>query len=268
MKQKNKRISRNKTNSINSNKVENNMGNDGKKGSNTKSSCDFKKLLCIGRRLKKKFMERKNMYEEKKEEKDFMHKVLKNLLRLHPLILSGISVVGMICYFAYFGFELKYFPDLGGSDVAYVGVLLFFILTIISLFIILPCLVYPGYYENKKNKTWMFYFGLSLLPFLALVCMAILNTITISKSLYELLPYSLIVLGFYLVFVFYTEHTEHKTATFFKCIKNIVTFIALSVIIVYLLAINNVSFFNILLGDKLSFSFLIAVVHIITLGFF
>ncbi len=47
------------------------MSNDGKKGSNTKSSCDFKKLLCIGRRLKKKFMESKDVSEERKEEKDF-----------------------------------------------------------------------------------------------------------------------------------------------------------------------------------------------------
>ena len=191
MKQKNKRIPRNKTNSINSNKAENNMGKDGKKGSNTKSSCDFKKLLCIGRRLKKKFMESKNMSEERKEEKDFLHKVLKNLLRLHPLILSGISVVGMICYFVYFGFELRYFPDLGGSDVAYVGVLLFFILTIISLFIILPCLFYPGYYKNKKTKTWMFCFGLSLLPLFILVLTAAFNYINTNKMPFNIMVYSL-----------------------------------------------------------------------------
>ena len=54
----------------------------------------------------------------------------------------------------------------------------------------------------------MFYFGLSLLPFLILVCMAILNTITISKSLYELLPCSLIVLGIYLYIVFVIEQIK------------------------------------------------------------
>ena len=107
----NKQISRNKTNFIKSNKAENKVGNDVKKGSSAKSSCDFKKLLCIGRRLKKKFMEIKNMCEEKKEEKDFMHKVLKNLLDFHPLILSGISLVGMIYYFVYFVVKLEYFPD-------------------------------------------------------------------------------------------------------------------------------------------------------------
>ena len=207
MKQKNKRTSRNKTNSINSNKAESNVGNDGKKGSSTKSSCDFKKLLCIGRRLKNKFMESKNTSEERKEEKDFLHKALGNLLNFHPLILSGISVVGMICYFAYFGFKLRYFPDLSGSDVAYVGVLLFFILTIISLFIILPCLVYPGYYKNKKNKTWMFYFWLSLLPFFTLVLAAALNYINTNKMPFNIMVYSL---GGSIIYLFLVISVDKK----------------------------------------------------------
>ena len=152
MKQKNKRIPRNKTNFINSNKAESNVGNDGKKGSNTKSSCDFKKLLCIGRRLKKKFMERKNMYEEKKEEKDFMHKVLKNLLDFHPLILSGISLVSMICYFVYFGIFIGYFPVLSGSEIFYVGALLFTIVAIFSLFIVSIILLYGWYYVRANNQ--------------------------------------------------------------------------------------------------------------------
>lgn len=92
-----------------------------------------------------------NSFEERSV-KDYFNA----LLKFHPLILSSISLVGMICYFVYFGSKLRYFPDLSGSDVAYVGVLLFFILTIISLFIILPCLVYPGYYENKKIKLGCF----------------------------------------------------------------------------------------------------------------
>ena len=204
---------------------------------------------------------------KEKDKPEFTNEILvSTLLKFHPLILSGISLVGMIYYFAYFGIKVKYFPDLGGSDVAYVGVLLFFILTIISLFIILPCLVYPGYYENKKNKSWMFYFGLSLLPFLALVCMAILNTITISKSLYELLPYSLILLGIYLGIVFAIE--QIKATLFkciFKCVKNIVTIIAIIAIFVY---IYKIYFLNVSLGDEFLSIFLIAVVHIITLGFF
>jgi len=189
MKQKNKQISRNKTNFIKSNKAENKVGNDVKKGSSAKSSCDFKKLLCIGRRLKKKFMEIKNMCEEKKEEKDFMHKVLKNLLDFHPLILSGISLVGMIYYFVYFVVKLEYFPDLGGADVAYVGVSIFFILAFISLSIILPCLFYPGY--HKKDIGWIFFFGLTLLPFFTLVFAAALNYIDTNKIPFDIMPYSL-----------------------------------------------------------------------------
>ena len=189
MKQKNKRRPSDKKNSINSNKAESNVGNDGKKGSNIKSSCDFKKLLCIGRRLKKKFMEIKNMCEEKKEEKDFMHKVLKNLLDFHPLILSGISLVGMIYYFVYFVVKLEYFPDLGGADVAYVGVSIFCILAFISLSIILPCLFYPGY--HKKDIGWIFFFGLTLLPFFTLVFAAALNYIDTNKIPFDIMLYSL-----------------------------------------------------------------------------
>ena len=152
MKQKNKQISRNKTNFIKSNKAENKVGNDVKKGSSAKSSCDFKKLLCIGRRLKKKFMERKNMYEEKKEEKDFMHKVLKNLLDFHPLILSGISLVSMICYFVYFGIFIGYFPVLSGSEIIYIGALLFTIVAILSLFVVSIMLLNRWYYIRANNQ--------------------------------------------------------------------------------------------------------------------
>ena len=152
MKQKNKRISRNKTNSIKSNKAENNVGNDVKKGSSAKSSCDFKRLLCIGRRLKKKFMESKNMSEERKEEKDFLHKALDNLLNFHPLLLSGISLVSMICYFVYFGIFIGYFPVLSGSDIFYIGALLFTIVAILSLFIVSIILLYGWYYIRANNQ--------------------------------------------------------------------------------------------------------------------
>jgi putative membrane protein len=134
-------------------------------------------------------MEIKNMCEEKKEEKDFMHKVLKNLLDFHPLILSGISLVGMIYYFVYFVVKLEYFPDLGGADVAYVGVSIFFILAFISLSIILPCLFYPGY--HKKDIGWIFFFGLTLLPFFTLVFAAALNYIDTNKIPFDIMPYSL-----------------------------------------------------------------------------
>lgn len=47
------------------------------------------------------------------------------LLKFHPLILSGISLVSVICYFIYFGLFVGYFPALSGSDVFYFGGLIF-----------------------------------------------------------------------------------------------------------------------------------------------
>jgi len=41
------------------------------------------------------------------------------LLKFHPLILSCISLVGVICYFAYFGLFIGYFPVLSGSEIIY-----------------------------------------------------------------------------------------------------------------------------------------------------
>ena len=135
----------------------------------------------------------------------------------------------MIYYFAYFGFELKYFPDLGGADVAYVGVSLFFMLATISLFFILPCLCYPGY--HKKDAGWTIFFGLSLLPLFTLICMAALNTITIIRPLNELFWYSLKVSTFCLLIVI--------------CIDKFVTFFRLSLLLfftsVYIMALNTIT---------------------------
>lgn len=240
MKQKNKRIPRNKTNSINSNKAENNIGNDGKKGSNTKSSCDFKKLLCIGRRLKKKFMETKNMCEEKKEEKDFMHKVLKNLLDFHPLILSGISLVSMICYFVYFGIFIGYFPVLSGSDIFYIGALLLFIVAVFASFVILPVALYPLHYEKYllNNNTKKLYFSwltfiltipVAFFVFLALLVLyyILLNCITwININVTDVNIAICIAFIFYLILfccsycvinrLAYPEMSDKKLFSFFK----------------------------------------------------
>ena len=140
-----------------------------------------------------------NSYEEKT-----IKVYLNTLLKFHPLILSGITLLSMICYFVYFGFELRYFPDLGGSDVAYVGVLFFFILAFISLSIILPCLFYPGY--HKKDIGWTIFFGFSLLPLFALICMVALNTIIANEiMLIDLLIISLITSSIYLFLIIYFD---------------------------------------------------------------
>ncbi|WP_107695640.1 hypothetical protein [Campylobacter concisus] len=120
-------------------------------------------ILKILTRRQKRYQNLPVEYFEYYLTKSFEERSVKDyfnaLLKFHPLILSGISLVGMIYYFAYFGLEFKYFPDLGGADVAYVGVSLFFVSSFISFFIIFPCLVYPGYYENKKIKLGCFILG-------------------------------------------------------------------------------------------------------------
>ena len=80
-----------------------------------------------------------------------MHKVLKNLLDFHPLILSGISLVSVICFFVYYGLFIGYFPALSGSDVFYFGGLIFSIIFVISIITILPIFFYPEYCKTKKN---------------------------------------------------------------------------------------------------------------------
>ena len=70
-----------------------------------------------------------NFYEQKSI-KDYLNSILK----FHPLILSGISLVSVICYFAYFGIFIGYFPVLSGSDIFYVGALLFFVVAIFTIF--------------------------------------------------------------------------------------------------------------------------------------
>ena len=78
---------------------------------------------------------------KEKDKPEFTNEILvSTLLKFYPLILSGIRLVGMIYYFAYFGLVLNYFPDLGGADVAYVGVSFF--LYQLSFHFLLSCLVY------------------------------------------------------------------------------------------------------------------------------
>jgi len=97
-----------------------------------------------------------NSSDDKNSLGNVLKECTKTISEFHPLILSGISLVGMIYYFVYFGVKLEYFPDLGGADVAYVGVSFFFISAFISLSIILPCLFYPGY--HKKDIGWIIFF--------------------------------------------------------------------------------------------------------------
>ncbi|MGF7493798.1 hypothetical protein [Campylobacter concisus] len=83
------------------------------------------------------------------------------LLKFHPLILSGISLIGMICYFVYFGFFVRYFPALSSSEILYVGALMFSTTALFVAFVILPIVLYPLHYKRylEKNKDKKMYFS-------------------------------------------------------------------------------------------------------------
>lgn len=104
------------------------------------------------------------------------------LLKFHPLILSGISLASVVCYFVYFGLFIGYFPTLNGSEFFYVGALLFFVVAIFTCFIILPIMLYPihiKYSLRYKNSEYFSFFLLSLAFPLAL-----LSTFIVSIVLY------------------------------------------------------------------------------------
>ncbi|WP_103620059.1 hypothetical protein [Campylobacter concisus] len=94
-----------------------------------------------------------NSFEQKK-----LKDHLSTFLKFHPIILSGVSLVGVICFFTYFGFKVRYFPSLSGSEAIYIGSLLFFIAATISIIIILPSFFYPWYYKSSKNNNLFYSF--------------------------------------------------------------------------------------------------------------
>ena len=169
-----------------------------------------------------------NSYEEKT-----IKVYLNTLLKFHPLILSGITLLSMICYFVYFGFKLRYFPDLGGSDMAYVGTMFFFYICFFSLFTILPCITYPGYYKNDIG--WIFFFAISLLPMLTVVLAAALNTIFANKiMLIDLLIISLVASSIYLFLIIYFD-INTKDHSLFCFTMAVVAAIVVLVLICFIL---------------------------------
>jgi putative membrane protein len=72
----------------------------------------------------------------------------KTISEFYPLILSGISLVSVICYLIYFS-NIGYFPAISGSDIFYFGGLIFFVSFLISLLFIMPTIFFPGYHNDK-----------------------------------------------------------------------------------------------------------------------
>mgnify|MGYP002742244249 FL=1 len=159
----------------------------------------LKSYFVLEEGLKRNLWREKICMKKKKEEKDFMHKVLKNLLDFHPLILSGISLISMICYFVYFGLFIGYFPVLSGSEIFYVGVLLFFVVGIFTSFVILPMIFYPIHIKSSlKYKTYGKYLSLLLLvlsfPIALLIAFIVNKLFYIDKE--EILFVFLVALAF------------------------------------------------------------------------
>lgn len=119
---------------------------------------------------------------EQSKEQEFSYKInIDVLLKFHPLILTGVSLASVICYFTYFRFNIEYLPSLSGSDVFYFGGLILFGSFLISLLFIMPSIFYPGYHKNKKP--FIILLALSILPLLTLICeIALLNIPDISLS--------------------------------------------------------------------------------------
>ena len=130
--------------------------------------------------------------------------------------------------------KVKYFPDLGGADVAYVGASFFFISAFISLYAILPCLVYPGYYKNYRG--WSFFVTISLLPFMTIVCMAALQSINLSKM--SLIVSFFISLVYLLIMIYIDKNTRAHSLCCFVMIT-IVVVILFSTIMYFLEIFNS-----------------------------
>ena len=86
---------------------------------------------------------------------------LNTFLKFQPLILSGISLFSMILYFKYFGVELRYFPTLSGSEIIYVGMILFSVSSVIFLLLVIPIISYSHHLISR---------GLFIVQMVILLC--------------------------------------------------------------------------------------------------
>ena len=99
-------------------------------------------------------MNYKKILDARKRRAGKIHKIsyIEIFRENHSLIVSSISLVSIICYFIYFGLFVDYFPVLSGSEIIYVGALLFTIVAILSLFIVSIILLYGWYYIRANNQ--------------------------------------------------------------------------------------------------------------------
>ncbi|MDO4875298.1 MAG: hypothetical protein Q3967_04405 [Campylobacter sp.] len=152
--------------------------------------------------------------------------LLESLLRFHPLLLSGISLVSMICYFIYFGIFIGYFPVLSGSDIFYFGGLLFFTIVIVSIIAILPMFLYPEYYKTGKNVKLLL--ATTIPPILIYTYLLYISSIS---KLYVFVSVYLLI--FFLIFLAFKFKEWFNKKSWLYILLAIVTYIAGLTILIY-----------------------------------
>lgn len=66
-----------------------------------------------------------------------------------------VPIISVLCYFYYFGFETRYFPNLNSAEMIFTGILLFCATTFVTVFEIL-LLVFISFLYQKDDKKYKF----------------------------------------------------------------------------------------------------------------
>ncbi|WP_141082980.1 biotin transporter BioY [Campylobacter concisus] len=199
-----------------------------------------------------------NSFEERSV-KDYFNA----LLKFHPLILSGISLISMICYFVYFCFFVRYFPALNSSEILYVGVLMFSTTTLFVAFVILPIVLYSLHYKRYLEKNKKLYFSwltfilnipisIILLLILFIICYQCLKkcelmVMWIKKIDINIITcicfgvYTLLFFGSYRI-VGWITHPERSNKQLFTCFVAFFLSTIFSVLIAYFIGNNFIGY--------------------------
>lgn len=91
-----------------------------------------------------------------------------------------VPIISVLCYFLYFGFETRYFPNLDSSEMIFTGILLFCATAFVTVFEILVLVFVSFLYQNDDKKykfkkpKFLFFYSSNFIYFLTLISFAIL----------------------------------------------------------------------------------------------
>ena len=92
-----------------------------------------------------------------------------------------VPIISVLCYFLYFGFETRYFPNLDSSEMIFTGILLFCATAFVTVFEILVLVFISFLYQKddkknkfKKPKFLFFFYNSNFIYILTLISFAIL----------------------------------------------------------------------------------------------